>query len=128
VTGESLSAPNDLDIATTLFNADGSLRWVHRFEGVGKYADSPRDIVVWKDSVFVTGFTSATHSTYDGVLDMVTLKYDFSGALAWRAIYDGPQHHHDRGLLLALDNSGNVIVAGQSAGSSKGITLLKYAH
>ena len=128
VTGESLTAPNDLDTATLRFNSEGALQWLQRFAGHAHSADCPNDIVATKDAVYVTGFTSTTRSDYIGNRDLVTLKYDLSGALIWKALYDGPQHSADRGICLALDNVGNVIVVGQSDAPPSGIVILKYAR
>ena len=55
-------------------------------------------------------------------------KYDSNGVPLWRALFDGPEHAQDRGILMTYDNDGNVIVVGQSAAPPSSIVILKYSH
>jgi len=45
-------------------------------------------------------------------LDIATVKYNASGTQQWVARYDGPAHSSDIAYSIALDNAGNVYVAG----------------
>jgi DNA-binding SARP family transcriptional activator len=134
VIGESLSAPNDLDMVTIQYDSDGTQRWVRRFAGAGGSADSPSDVIVCNDCVLVTGFTTSQRPVGSDLQqrDYVTLKYDANGALVWQAIYNGPAHGQDFGVCITADGQGNAFVTGQSAAVQSSdphstILTLKYA-
>ncbi|MCK4820863.1 SBBP repeat-containing protein, partial [bacterium] len=46
--------------------------------------------------------------------DFYTISYDIDGVEGWSARYDGPAHMGDKGNAIAVDDSGNVCVTGQS--------------
>src|SRR5205807_200537 len=61
--------------------------------------------------------------------DYATVKYDPNGHQLWAARYDGPTKGPDQAVALALDSSGNLLVAGSSQGYSYNFDYLtiKYA-
>jgi hypothetical protein len=48
--------------------------------------------------------------------DIVTIKYSPAGVQEWLTVYKGPANNNDYGTVIALDNMGNVYVAGSSYG------------
>jgi hypothetical protein len=53
----------------------------------------------------------------DSTKDILIIRYDTSGTEVWRRIYDDPKHGDDIPFAMALDDSGNVVIAGMSKGS-----------
>jgi hypothetical protein len=77
------------------------------------------------NSVYVTGDSTITNTGSD----IATIKYDSNGNQVWVRRYDGPGHGNDAGNAIAVDNSGNVYVAGYET-ETNGFTsmiLIKYA-
>lgn len=63
-------------------------------------------------NVYVTGWTDSTVEFFD----IMTIKYDPNGNVLWQKRYFGPDHNEDVPVAIALDSSGNVIVAGYTYG------------
>jgi hypothetical protein len=60
--------------------------------------------------------------------DIGLLKYSAAGSLKWEKFYDSPAADLDEPMAMAVDRSGNVVVAGNSeaANGRLGIVVLKY--
>jgi uncharacterized delta-60 repeat protein len=71
-------------------------------------------------NVFVTGGIEETNN----YTDWATIKYSPSGVRLWVAKYNGGDVDIPRGI--AIDNSGNVYVTGESYSSSKDYLTIKY--
>ena len=69
-------------------------------------------------NVFVTG---GSMRGPDNGEDIVTFKYSPSGTQEWTAIYSGAAKNNDHGNVIALDNQGNVYVAGASYGTGNAL-------
>ncbi|MEI6948751.1 SBBP repeat-containing protein [Paraflavisolibacter sp. H34] len=114
VTGQSRGTASE-DYATVKYNAAGVQQWAARYNGPANSSDFARALAVdGSGNVYVTGHSFSTA----GRFDYLTVKYNAAGAQQWEARYDGPGHDLDEAHALAVDGSGNVYVAGQSAGSS----------
>jgi hypothetical protein len=77
------------------------------------------------NNLYVTG--ESTNATSSGAI--VTIKYDSNGNQLWLQRYDGPGIGNDAGNAIAVDNSGNVYVAGYET-ETNGFTsmiLIKYS-
>ncbi len=69
-------------------------------------------------NVFVTG---GSMRGPDNGEDIVTFKYTPAGVQEWSAIYSGAAKNNDHGNVIALDNQGNVYVAGSSYGAGNAL-------
>ena len=123
VTGRSCNAPGACDYATVAFAAaDGSPLW----SGAALYDAGGDDEAVGikldaSGNVYITGHSFGTSD------DIVTVRYDSSGAQQWVTRYDSGTN--DYATALAVDGSGNSYVTGysyDSNGGSPGIVVLKY--
>ncbi|MBL0051936.1 MAG: T9SS type A sorting domain-containing protein [Bacteroidetes bacterium] len=109
VAGRMFNGTNE-DILVLKYDNNGNQQWVHTFSN-NNGDDIPSEMVIdANENIYITGQTA---SAIDTIFDFVTLKYDATGAQQWVKTYDGNgQNDFARGL--ALDNSGNVNVAGYS--------------
>jgi hypothetical protein len=112
VTGSSYAAGPNPNYATVRYGLNGGFDWVATYDGPAGSTDYTADIVAdASGNTYVTG-----KSEGDGTfLDVATVKYDAEGDEVWVARYDGPASDWDEGVAIALDDSGNVYVAGKSS-------------
>jgi len=110
VTGYSDGDGTSDDFATIKYYPNGDTSWVGRYDGPVHGEDIALDIAV-DDSgnAYVTGYSDGGTMN-----DIVTIKYYPEGDTAWVRRYDGPGSGHDEASDIAVDDSGNVYVAGHS--------------
>jgi hypothetical protein len=125
VTGWSGGPQSGVDWATVKYDPSGNELWVRRFNGTFNGEDFPTGIAVdGSGNVYVTG-----QGFYDDTdRDYVTIKYNPDGDTLWLRRYDGPDSSYDYATGLALDESGYVLVTGQSlaAGTGFDYATIKY--
>lgn len=113
------------DLATIKYNSSGVQQWLSTFDGSGSSYDAGADITLdGSGNVYVTG--GAYNATPNS--DIVTLKYNSSGAQQWANQFDPPTHHDDAGLKLSVSGSTvTVSVGSQSATAAYRFGVFKYA-
>src|SRR5262249_54802382 len=112
VTGESVGVETVADYVTIKYNSSGEEQWVARYDG-GLGDTATAMAIDSSGNVYVTGQSwSANTSNYD----YATVKYNADGQEQWVARYDGPANDYDYPTGIAVDNSGNVYVTGESTG------------
>jgi uncharacterized delta-60 repeat protein len=124
VTGTSRDTLDDY--ATVKYNSAGVEQWVARYNGPRNSHDAATALAV-DDSgnVYVTGKSRASLTTDD----YATVKYNSAGVEQWVARYNGPTgNFQDAATALAVDDSGNVYVTGNSAaiGTMNDYATIKY--
>jgi uncharacterized delta-60 repeat protein len=114
VTGYSIGDGNSYDYATLKYSSAGVPLWTNRYNGPGNGPDEATALAVdTGNNVIVTGYSTNSASGYD----YATIKYSSAGVPLWTNRYNGPANADDLAKALAVDHSGNVIVAGHSMGS-----------
>ncbi len=113
VTGASYSAETDCDYLTIKYNSDGDTLWVRTYNGPVNGWDWSWAIALDKSgNVYISGL-SLRIDAYPHIYDLATLKYNPEGELLWIRRDKGPSWD-DLHPALAIDDSGNVYVAGTS--------------
>ncbi|HEY3855035.1 MAG TPA: SBBP repeat-containing protein [Verrucomicrobiae bacterium] len=125
--GNDYNYPNNM-YGTYKINTNGNYVWSNTYPTVVTGNSIATSIAVDPaNSVYVTGFSPSLGTNRDS--DIVTIKYDSPGNQVWLQRYDGPAHENDAGNAIAVDNSGNVYVAGYET-ETNGFTsmiLIKYS-
>ena len=108
---------SDGDYATIKYNSAGVQQWVQRYNGPGNGNDDAWSIALDDSSnVYVTG-----HSAGIGTgSDYATIKYNSGGVQQWVQRYNGPGNGSDGANTIAVDDSRNVFVTGNSEGNGTG--------
>ena len=104
------------------YNTDGTLLWDKTLGGSARdyfYASATDS----NGNVYVSGYTASQGVAY---YDVLTTKYNSSGAIQWQRILG--QTYYDTGDAIAVDSSGNVYVTGRLRNSEQvdHLSLLKY--
>lgn len=96
-------------------NSSGVLQW-NTFVGSSSFEKSYGIAIDVTGNVYVTGESYATWGSpvnaYTGGFDAFTVRLNSSGALLWHTFMGGASS--DKGTGIAIDDSGNVYVAGES--------------
>lgn len=115
---EDLILLSNYDYATIKYDQNGIQQWVRRYNGSGNNEDRANAIAVDNsNNVFVTGYTR--NGLLGGNYDYATIKYNSAGTQQWVSIYNGPGGNNiDKSYAIVVDNSGEIIVTGESQSSS----------
>lgn len=118
VTGRSQGSGTGFDYVTLRYDAaNGSQLWASRYDN-DKGTDEAAALAVDADgNIYVTGRSQSNAAGFD----YLTVKYNGSGGLVWRARYNNSAvNGDDEAAAIALDASGNVYVTGRSQGGATG--------
>ncbi len=116
VTGLSIGSGGNSDYATIAYSSSGAALWTNRYNGPGNGTDQANALAVDSGgNVFVTGYSYGSGSSSD----YLTIAYSGLGVALWTNRYDGPGNSTDSAAAVAVDNSGNVFVTGDSFGTAR---------
>ncbi len=113
VAGASTGVGSGFDYGTVKYDgATGTQRWVSRHDGPAHSSDVAYAIAAdAAGDVLVTGWSNAGANDND----YLVIKYSGEvGAELWLNRYDGPAHRDDDAYAVAVDNAGDVVVAGRT--------------
>ena len=111
---------------TFKLSASGSNLWTNNYPLAPVDASAATSIAVDSaNNCYVTGYSPGTNS----LNDIVTIKYGPNGNQVWLQRYNGPGNGNDVGNAIAVDNNGNVYVAGYDTTTAGGteMVLIKYS-
>lgn len=116
VTGSSNSAGvGTEDYLTIKYNSAGSEEWTSRINGSGGSVDIPYALIIDSSgSIIITGGSVGSGSGND----YFTIKYSPDGDTLWTRRYNGPRNSKDIAYSIALDDSQNIFITGESEGST----------
>jgi uncharacterized delta-60 repeat protein len=111
VTGYMANNTLGQDYFTAKYDASGAQLWAARYNGPVNGNDRASAICLdIAGNVYVTGRSLGL----DGTLDYATIKYNSVGVQQWAVRFEGANNSNDEAHQLAIDNLGNVFVAGIS--------------
>jgi len=125
VTGETEVLGGNRDFLTIKYNSSGIEQWANTYNGPGNSTDAATLIAVDNSgNVYVTGYSWGSGT----LTDYATIKYDSAGSPKWIKRYNGPGNINDVPRSIAMDDSGNVYVTGESvgAGTNYDFATIKY--
>jgi hypothetical protein len=111
--GYTMNAGSNKDILLMKINNSGDTLWTKTYDGPGNGMDEALDVVTdVNNNIYVIGYQRGNGTG----TDMATLKFDTNGQLVWVQSYlsNINTDQTDRGNSLAVDQSGNVYVTGQT--------------
>ncbi len=111
VTGSGSGLNTKRDYVTIKYDTDGNQLWAAHYDGPAHQADRGAAMVLdIEGNVYITGYSFGGNTDND----IATIKYDTMGNELWAKRYNGPANTSDRGVAIARDVEGNIIVAGDS--------------
>lgn len=116
VTGYTTSSAGGKNFGTLKYNSSGIQQWIQTYNDTLN-GDDESNALVLDDSAncFVTGYTKTDTINNQADYDYYTIKYNNSGTQQWARSTDSDVHLSDKATGLAIDNTGSILITGQSA-------------
>jgi hypothetical protein len=113
----------NFDYLTIKYYPNGDTAWIRRYGGSSEETATAMALDSY-GNVYVTGYGYNAGTGFD----YTTIKYDQDGNLDWSRTYNGTANANDFANAIAVDNSGNVYVTGetQNSGTGNDYTTIKY--
>ncbi len=110
VTGYSTTSTQGKNMVTIKYNSSGSQQWTKTYNG-----NPSKDDEAYAIAIDGGGNPVVCGATNNGVsYDYYTVKYDPSSNIKWEMSWNSAANRSDRAMDVAVDQSGAVIVTGQS--------------
>src|SRR5688572_1560734 len=98
------------DAVIVKYDSTGAQVWAAAYNGPVNGGDFATGIVLDNSgNIYVVGRSQSASGT-----DIITLKYNSSGAFVWERRIDGAAHQNDEGRDITLDAAGNIIITGSA--------------
>ncbi len=111
MTGYTAGSGTGSDITTIKYNAAGVQQWLRTYDGTAVNNDGAYGMSIDSiGNIIVAGFSTGIGAGRD----YITIKYSPAGIEQWTARYNGPGNGSDFINAVAVDNTGNIYVTGQS--------------
>jgi hypothetical protein len=109
------------DFLSIKYHPNAGIAWMRQYRGPGQ--EIPCDITTdAHGNAYVTGYSFPNPGS--GTPDHLTIKYNQHGEEIWAQRYDGPINSSDHAWAIAVDDSNNVYVTGDSEGFMSGADYL----
>jgi len=128
-TGYSKSSGTSSDFITIKLDNNLDTAWVRLYNFTANESDKAVSVAVdLSGNVYVTGSSDNNPSDTADSDDIVTIKYNSSGAVQWTNRFNPPANGEDVASKVAVDPNGNTLVAGTSwNGSSDDMITIQYS-
>lgn len=117
-TDSTSNVGNNYNFLIIKYGPGGDTLWVRSYNGIDTTSirnDMVSDMTIDAyGNVYVTGRSTNKYGNFD----YATLKFNTDGVLQWTKRFNAPYNDIDIPSAIAVDNSGNVFVTGQSRFSS----------
>ena len=126
-TGNTAQSGGHTDVLVTKHDEDGAITWQKTYNGSASGNDYGGAVILdAQGNAYVAGVVTDA----GGLPDLLLLKYNASGTLQWSQIWQKSALTYDVPIRIALDPSGNIIVAGISvdAAHQSDYFVLKYSN
>src|SRR5258706_1177932 len=108
VGGKSFNGTDD-DYVVVKYNSSGAQQWFATYNSANGNDAALAMAIDNSENVYLTGYSANA----DGIhRDATTVKINSAGAQQWARTFNGTVNGDDEGKSIALDGSGNVIIAG----------------
>lgn len=125
IAGYTYNSNNNFDIVTIKYNSSGDRLWVNYFNSPSNLDDYPTAIKSDKvGNIYIAGQVTNTQGFYDAVI----IKINPNGVQEWVKYYSGTVNGNYNPSSIAIDTSGDVIVAisAPTLAASTDIIVIKY--
>ena len=113
VAGVTFTATTGSDFLTIRYNAAGAAQWTELYNTGGSSVDEACAIILDTSGPRVFGVSMVGSS-----LDFRTIRYNPAGHLSWAVAHGVPTNRSDVAITIAVDNSGDVVIGGNSQGGT----------
>ncbi len=121
VAGREEVSPADYNWMIRRYDLAGNLVWSRTYSSAGVASDESRGVAVDAGgNAWVAGWEAAGGQG----LNVLLRKYSNTGALLWSGGYNGPASGSDEAWAVAVDSSGNPVVAGMETVTGQGFNWL----
>jgi len=124
VTGGIINSNNGYNYYTMKLDTSLNVLWSATYNGNSNLDDIANSVDVdYAGNVYVTGSSNTTNQGKN----WITIKYNSAGVQQWTASFNNNYDEDDEANALALDNSGNIYVTGNTYnGDNQDYKTIKY--
>ncbi len=109
--GSTMNLNRNSDFMVAKYASNGALLWLKTWNGLGNGPDEANAIAVNASGVVATGYINNPQVGND----FFTIALSADGDSLWAAVYNDTQfNQYEQANAIAIDNSGNVLVTGES--------------
>lgn len=130
VTGFSKNSGTSSDFITIKLTNDLDTSWIRYYNHTANESDKALSVALdFNNNVYITGYSDNNPSDTINNYDIVTIKYNNSGASQWTNRFNTLADGDDRPARILTDQGGNAVITGESwNGSNYDMVTLQYSN